>query len=279
MSALFSGAIDRSLASHVIRKAQRSDLRPLELTEQVFAPLEGEPAPRPPEQRENLILTIGERQKSAHEWASLDLNELAALIGVTIPTETSDEPGLSWLFAQMADDRLFDHQNDGSNLKLRLTFAGWRAYDDLLRIAPETRTAFMAMKFDSAMIKVLEGCFKPAAARAGFVLRPINEEQAAGLIDNQIRAAIRRAAFVVADLSHHNLGAYFEAGFAEGVGAPVIYTCRGDVFHAERKENRPHFDANHMVTVIWEEGALKDAENRLAATIRATLPTKARMDD
>jgi nucleoside 2-deoxyribosyltransferase len=45
-------------------------------------------------------------------------------------------------------------------------------------------------------------------------------------IDDQMRVALRTSRFVVADLTRGNRGAYWEAGFAEGLGRPVIYTCR-----------------------------------------------------
>jgi hypothetical protein len=57
----------------------------------------------------------------------------------------------------------------------------------------------------------------------------------------------------------------------------VIYTCRGDVFHGG--PNKPHFDTNHMVTVIWEPEILSQAAERLKATIRATLPDEALLED
>jgi len=109
----------------------------------------------------------------------------------------------------------------------------------------------------------------------GFELRILTDGQGAGLIDNQIRAAIRRAAFVIADLSHDNNGAYFEAGFAEGIGLHVIYTCRADIF----KEKKTHFDTNHMVTIPWDPLDMPAAAEQLKNMIRATLPTKAQMSD
>src|SRR5258707_1176980 len=81
----------------------------------------------------------------------------------------------------------------------------------------------------------------------------------------------RRVRFVVADLTHDNNGAYFEAGFAEGIGLPVVYTCEREKFEAKKT----HFDTNHMVTIPWDNKNLEDAGNRLTATIRATLPGEA----
>jgi nucleoside 2-deoxyribosyltransferase len=84
----------------------------------------------------------------------------------------------------------------------------------------------MAMQFDSEMDRVVKDCFKPAVARTGFELRVLTDGQPAGSIDDQLRVALRTSRFVIADLTHDNNGAYWEAGFAEGLGRPVIYTCR-----------------------------------------------------
>ena len=103
----------------------------------------------------------------------------------------------------------------------------------------------------------------------------LTEKQPAGLIDDQLRVALRTSRFVVADLTHGNNGAYWEAGFAEGLGRPVIYTCR----KKEWDEKKPHFDTNHLVTITWDISDLASAAERLTATVRATLPADAKMTD
>jgi nucleoside 2-deoxyribosyltransferase len=79
----------------------------------------------------------------------------------------------------------------------------------------------------------------------------------------------------LADLTHGSKGAYWEAGFAEGLGRPVIYTCRKQEWDA----NKSHFDTSHLNTIIWDPENLRDAGTRLTATIRATLPAEANMTD
>jgi nucleoside 2-deoxyribosyltransferase len=86
---------------------------------------------------------------------------------------------------------------------------------------------------------------------------------------------LRTSRFVIADLTHNNNGAYWEAGFAEGLGRPVIYTCRKQ----ESDANKSHFDTSHLNTIIWDPENLRDAATRLTATIRATLPSEAKMTD
>ncbi len=134
----------------------------------------------------------------------------------------------------------------------------------------------MALQFgDAELDRVVKDCFAPAVKRAGFDLRVLTEKQPAGLIDDQLRVALRTSRFVVADLTHGNNGAYWEAGFAEGLGRPVIYTCR----KKEWDEKKPHFDTNHLVTITWDISDLASAAERLTATVRATLPADAKMTD
>jgi nucleoside 2-deoxyribosyltransferase len=134
----------------------------------------------------------------------------------------------------------------------------------------------MAMQFgDAELHQAVDKCFKPAVTRTGFELRVVTDQQGAGLIDDQIRAALVSARFVVADLTHSNPGAYWEAGFADGRGLPVIYTCR----RAEWHKAKTHFDTNHMVTVIWDPADLKPSEDQMVAIIRATLRAEAKQTD
>ena len=90
-----------------------------------------------------------------------------------------------------------------------------------------------------------------------------------------MRVAIRNSRFVISDLSHGNHGAYWESGFAEGLGKPVIYTCREDVWN----DAKTHFDTNHLVTIVWNPEDLAKAAMDLTATVRATLPAEAMMLD
>jgi nucleoside 2-deoxyribosyltransferase len=84
----------------------------------------------------------------------------------------------------------------------------------------------MAMKFNQPDLdRVVEECFRPAVKRTGFELRVLTDAQGAGSIDDQLRSALLASRFVIADLTHGSHGAYWEAGFAEGLGLPVIYTC------------------------------------------------------
>ena len=259
----------RSRLSHIVRHQQnRSRYVGVPVAELGAWGLD-EPLPSPAEQFDNLIVWVGDQQASYAEGVTVRLPELAAWMGA--PVGVHPNQVLGWIFAQQGVDDLIERRAE----TLRLTLAGWSRREALKRTAKDSRTAFMAMQFgDEQLNDAVEICFKPAAAAAGFQLRNLAEGQPAGLIDDQIRVAIRRAKFVIADLTHGNNGAYWEAGFAEGAGKPVIYTCHRDAWARQRT----HFDTNHLATIIWDPGDFADAERRLTAMIRATLPSDAKLE-
>lgn len=159
-----------------------------------------------------------------------------------------------------------------------LTVHGWARVEELLRDAKDSKNAFMAMRFgDPHLDVVFREHFKPAVLQAGFDLMRLDDEPRAGLIDDRLRLEIRTSRFMVADLSHANAGAYWEAGFAEGLGRPVIYTCRKDVF--DDPNTKPHFDTNHYLTVVWDPENPAAAAEQLKTVIRVTLPAEATLTD
>jgi hypothetical protein len=73
--------------------------------------------------------------------------------------------------------------------------------------------AFMAMEYDDeALDKYVQDHFAPAVAETGFHLQRLDDVPKAGLIDDRLRVEIQSCRFLVADLSHANNGAYWEAG-------------------------------------------------------------------
>jgi len=162
----------------------------------------------------------------------------------------------------------------GDVAHITLSFAGWKRYEDLRRGAPSGHRAFMAMQYGDALLdRIVNEHFRPAVAETGFVLRRLDDEPKAGLIDDRLRVEIQGARFVIADLTHGNKGAYWEAGYAEGLHKPVIYTCEKSVF-----ATASHFDTNHHLTVVWSQEALEAAARDLKATIRATIAEAKRED-
>jgi hypothetical protein len=264
----------RSLMSHTIRRMQLPDNKHLRTitSEELPSFWKADRLPTPLEQADNLILWIGEHQDMPSVWAQVAPGVLAATIGLGLSPGGDSQPW-GWLHKQLEPKGLYRlADRPGGQIGLMLTMAGWEKFEALKRAKVDSRTAFMALKFgEPDLDAAVANCFKPAVRRAGFELRVLTDQQAAGLIDDQIRAALLSARFVISDLTHGSYGAYWEAGFGEGRGIPVIYTCEKSVWD----KTKTHFDTNHMTTILWSSDELKKAEDALAATIRATLRAEA----
>ena len=158
----------------------------------------------------------------------------------------------------------------GHTSPMVLSLAGWDRYEQLKKANPESTTAFMAMQFrDAQMDRIYRESFRPALAALGFESHTVDERPEAGLLDYQIRLQVTASRFVLADITHENRGVYFEAGYAEGIGRPVIYTCRTDAFNPGI--GQPHFDVNHHLHVTWDDPPTQEQLDRLSLTIRHTL--------
>ncbi len=170
-------------------------------------------------------------------------------------------------------NRLFDYLEESGlistvprtmgNKKVEVTFKGWRQHEAEVNQAVASNKCFVAMWFTEEMFEVFNEAIDPAIRAAGFEPVVANRILHNDKVCDRIIAEIRRSTFVVADFTGNRGGAYFEAGFAMGLGRPVIFTCRKD--HMEKV----HFDTNHYNHITWQTS--EDLKMQLEARIRATI--------
>ena len=112
-------------------------------------------------------------------------------------------------------------------LGVNLSLDGWEKYEEEKHGGFDGNYGFIAMKFgDDRLDAFLQDVVRPAVReQLGIDLVDLRDVAQAGVIDDIMRVKIRDAKFVIADLTHDNNGAYWEAGYAEGLGKPVIYIC------------------------------------------------------
>lgn len=232
--------------------------------------------PNPFEVRDTLVLMTGDRTIDPSVFTRYATEELCALLRLPISPNNNRTGAVNWfLYSEPFQEVFSDQYADEDQAIVALKSAGWAHYEKLKQEKSSSRTVFMAMQYgDSELDAVVNDCFRSAVEAAGFELRILTDKQSAGSIDDQLRVALRTARAVVADLSHGNKGAYWEAGFAEGLGRPVIYCCKKSVWDSDEK---PHFDTNHLATIIWDPDNLSGAANNLTNMLRATLPHEAKM--
>jgi len=262
-----------AILSHSIRKMQGRDEIPY-LDSYLIYQLLLNQLPNLSEQINNIILWIGNRASPGEE-VRVDASLHQSIMGAKTPS------GFSFVVKHLISRGLIEDTpdmgvNDSIIIDTKLTFDGWRYFDQINRGALTSKKAFMAMKYgDPDLDQIFNQHFKPAVAAAGFELYKLDELPKAGLIDDRLRVEIRTSRFLVSDLTHENPRAYWEAGFAEGLGKPVIYTCEKRKFESQKT----HFDTNHHLTVIWDKDNPVIAVEQLKATIRATLPDEAKLTD
>ncbi len=158
----------------------------------------------------------------------------------------------------------FISRPDSKSNKYELKIEGLRHLEKIERKRPESFECFIAMKFgDKLLDRAYHEAMVPAILEAGY--KPVQMaylEHNNNIIDEML-GGIKRSSFMVADLSFQNQNVYFEAGFAQGLGIPVIYTCHD--YHAHEIK----FDTQHTNQIRWseiEELRVK-LKNRILATI------------
>lgn len=127
-----------------------------------------------------------------------------------------------------------------------LTPAGCLEAEELQQRRPATVQGFVAMSFDPSLNEAYAQGFDPGVRAAGYRPLRIDAKEHVGSISDAIIAEIRRSRFLIADYTDSNNGVYFEAGFALGLGIPVIPTCHADWL------GKLHFDIRHINTLKWD---------------------------
>lgn len=257
---------ERSVKSAVLSYAIRRMGRIFRLTNELLHEFLKRNLPTAAEQADNFILWLGDKTTPGQQIRVKEHEDYAA-VGASL------RQGLLYIIRSLRTEGLIENQ--GFDVDACLSFAGWKRYEDLKRGRSQSRKAFMAMEFGNSILDGVYEIFRSAIADTGFNLTKLDEQPKAGIIDNRLRVEIQTARFLVVDLTNENRGAYWEGGFAEGLGKPVFYSCRKSYFD----EQKTHFDANHLYTVLWEPDNFEKAAKELKAAIRTTLPDEAKMAD
>lgn len=238
--------------------------------------------PDPFARRMNFIRYVGDNtQQDDTEISRVSWRVVAPIIGAlneddvnSIFKDCSDEGWVTSLYGADATPR------PSIVLGLSLSLSGWQKYHALLKKTDDGMTAVIAMKFgDRELDSLVNHHIKPIVQeQTKYKISRVSDDPQAGLIDNRMIMMLRDAPFIIADLTHGNHGAYWEAGFAEGLGKPVIYICR----EPEPGAVPLHFDTNHRQTAFWPKNPC-DSANRaaldkflyeLVATIRNSMASR-----
>lgn len=131
--------------------------------------------------------------------------------------------------------------------------------DEIQRNTANGKNVLVAMSFKDT--ERLREAIRKGIHSAGYIAVFIDEVQHNDFITPELLKHIRDSKFIVVDLTHQNNGAYFEEGYAMGLGKPVIQLCKRGV--------KLHFDIAQKNTIMWatEDDIPELLRRRIAATI------------
>ncbi len=256
----------RIAASRNIFKMNRSGLFPLITNLDDLKKLARHPRLRIQDRIDELLRCVEERGPISQptRWAMNQCKKVAEFTERCMAaTECRDYDELWWL-ADAALEQGFLKRHPGTGYQdgtwYLLSGQGAMRLDRLRHAAPDSDRAFVAMWFGDGMANAWSEAIKPGLSSAGYNAVRIDRKEHVNRIDAEIEAEIRQARLIVADFTcgfaDDNKtaiprgGVYFEAGFAHGLGIPVIWTCRED--HVEHL----HFDTRQYNHLLWQPDEL-----------------------
>lgn len=135
---------------------------------------------------------------------------------------------------------------------IQLTLQGWEKVQRLREQSPYSKQVFVAFRFDKegSMKVIYDTAIKPAISDCGLEPYATLTDDHSNSITDIIIAGIRKSRFIVADVTGASQNVYYEAGFAYGLGMPVILCCQEDSWKDDMK-----FDTSHIKHIIWKDAA------------------------
>ncbi|TDA65567.1 hypothetical protein E0765_04895 [Sulfuricurvum sp. IAE1] len=147
-----------------------------------------------------------------------------------------------------------------------VTFQGREYIESLKNIGGHSNKIFMAFHFTDEMKESFEVTAKRAVTDAsGGKLEAVRVSTSGTptdtKIDDELIAMLKASKVVIADFTGQRQAVYYEAGYAMGMGIPVIWTCRAD--HVQDLS----FDTRQYPHILWEdeEDLYKQLTDRLTA--------------
>jgi hypothetical protein len=144
-----------------------------------------------------------------------------------------------------------------------LTPEGWQRVESLGKPNIESKQAFVAMWFSEDLKEIFTKGIEPLEKDTGFKMYRVDQEPFNEKICDRIIADIRKSRFLIADVTGLRHAVFFEAGYAMGLGLPVIFTCK------KRTKIKGCFDTRQYNHIVWENA--EDLKSKLKDRILATI--------
>lgn len=160
--------------------------------------------------------------------------------------------------------------------KVQLLPEGWKRVDELQKEPSNNKEVFVSMAFNNGTKDTREA-IRNGIINAGYSPEFIDEIIHNKQIVPEMFRLIRECRFLILDISDPNYGAYYEAGYALGLGKEVIICCSEEAFNKTLPEEekkyekylRPHFDIAQKQILVWDN--YEDLTKKLEEWIKAII--------
>lgn len=187
-----------------------------------------------------------------------------------------DKKEFTYLIKYAYEDELIEFKGSGNPFiqlgsgetaltddRLKLSMKGWTLADTLINKLPDSKQAFVALKFDDNMLEVFDQAIAPALRECGYNPFITKDKEHNESINDVIISGIRNSGLVIVDVTGSSQNVYYEAGFAHGLNIPVILCCKED-----RKTEDMKFDTSHIKHILWKD--VEDFKQKLIKRIEAS---------
>lgn len=148
-------------------------------------------------------------------------------------------------------------------ITFQLAAEGFKRIYELQKTQSNNKNAFVAMKFGDETSELREK-LKEGIREAGYEPIIMDEIKHNHQIVPEMLYQIKNSKFLIAEFSHHNNGAYYEAGYALGLGKEVIHICK-----KSELTSGLHFDVAQVNTIVYDN--IEEFPAKIVKRIKATI--------
>lgn len=173
---------------------------------------------------------------------------------------------------------------DSMRFRIVLTYKGWNEVRELKSFKHAGNQAFVAMWFHHDLDEIYTDSIYPALRKVGYNPYRVDRANHNNRIDDEIISQIRKSRILICEVTGERSGVYYEAGFAQGLGIPVIWVCNNTwttILPKMAKPNstdepelvnckwdsRMHFDTRQFPHILWSTKT--DLQKKLIDRIQA----------
>lgn len=172
----------------------------------------------------------------------------------------------------LEENQYIEYNGNYEVINMFLTPRGWSRVDALQLKPSNNKNVFVSMAFNENTENIRK-TLKKAIVQSGYSPEFIDEIIHNKQIVPEMFRLIRECNFLILEISEPNYGAYYEAGYALGLGKEVIICCKKEIFTKDFGKDemhlKPHFDIAQKQILIWED--FDDLQFKLCEWIKAII--------